>query len=359
MISYYTIIAMPLLVAFFMKLTPFGSINSNDQSRRIYIVICAAAMFFVFGFVYHGLGAGDGKWYYSNWKYLSGVPIRKLWNVINSIDIEKGYLIFVWITSHIFPNPQMLHICYGLLLASAFSVFMYENCEDLVLGYMMFFCLGMWSFLIQGLRQGIAMAICLFAVSFCRQRRIVPFILLVLLAMTFHASAIVFIVVYVLPRFELNLKGYAAAAAGIFILTGAINYLVSFLNIIINDSYKTSAELGGGGAVTLLCYFAILALFLLLMPRDEKRDPDNRLFFYLTLLGSVTFLMRYNVLAISERVSFYFLFGQFILLPKVLRRIEPTQAFIAKIIIYLLGFGLMAYKSRTSEIYPFIFCWEV
>ena len=359
MISYYTIVAMPLVVAFFMKLTPFGSINSNDQSRRIYIGICAVTMFLVFGLAYHGLGSGDGKWYYSNWKYLSGVQIKKMWKVIDGIDIEKGYLIFAWITSHIFPNPQILHICYGLLLASAFSIFMYENCEDLVLGYMMFYCLGMWSFLIQGIRQGMAMAICLFAVSFCKQRRIVPFILLVLLAMTFHASAIVFFVVIFLPRIELNLKGYIAAVAGIIILTGAVNYLVSFFNIIINDSYKITAELGGGGAVTLLCYFAILVLFLLLLPRDEKLDPDNRLFFYMTLFGFVTFLMRYNILAISERVSFYFMFGQFILLPKVIRRIEPTQAIIAKMIIYLLCFGLMAYKSRTSEIYPFLFCWDV
>lgn len=205
--NYLAYMVSPLIIYAVLTWIYQKPISKSEKLRRKYIIICSIIIFAMIACMHRGVGSGDALWYYNNWEYMSSIDFEEFLYVHNYIDMEKGYLVAVWLLSKVFVNPQFVFVFYGLLVAVSIGRFLYINCENAVVGIVMFNCLGLWGFMVQGLRQGIAMCICLFAIEYCKQRKPVKFILIVLLAAMFHASAVAFLIVYVLPWFEMNLKG--------------------------------------------------------------------------------------------------------------------------------------------------------
>lgn len=73
-----------------------------------------------------------------------------------------------------------------------------------------------------GIRQGIAVSICIYGVRFCIDRKFWKFLFFVLLAFTFHITALIFIIAYFIPFRKFNKKEF-------FLITG----IFSMLSIII------------------------------------------------------------------------------------------------------------------------------
>jgi len=234
-------------------------IGESDSMRHKYLIICGVIIFMMLACRDHTVGSSDATWYFNNWVYLSQVPANEFWDVSSRFDMERGYLFSVWLLSHIFNNPQFLFILYGLLVAVSIIRFLYLNCENVVLGVVMFNCLGLWGFMAQGIRQGIAMCICLFALEYCKQRKFIKFILHIALAMLFHASAIAFIVVYFLPRLKMDVKGYFVVGIGAFICALCLDDLFGLFNLVMNDAYTTNDIYStSGGFVSTLIYCLII-----------------------------------------------------------------------------------------------------
>ena len=98
------------------------------------------------------------------------------------------------------------------------------------------FCMYLltFTFLVNGMRQGVACGILIFAHRFIEERRIIPYILTILLAAQFHASALILLPLYFLGNRHLTAKLYV----GIFIF--------SFIGVFVDiSSYVPSFELLG------------------------------------------------------------------------------------------------------------------
>jgi hypothetical protein len=192
---YLLYVMSPVIVWILMNIINTKSINYDDRRKKNYIIICGIIMALMIGLRYKGVGSGDTAFYYSNWKMMSRVSWSDLPGILQRVDLEYGYQIIVWFLSHLFSGGQWLLIFSGVFFSLSVCLFTYRNSKNPVISLMVFNCLGLFNFMVQGLRQAIAMSICLFAYEQCKKKHFIKFILLVAIACLFHASALVFILV--------------------------------------------------------------------------------------------------------------------------------------------------------------------
>lgn len=357
MLSYSLFMLSPVLVELVFILLNKRSLNREPFDRKLYVSIMGFFVFFMLGFKSVFVGSGDAFFYLDTWDLLKNIPLPRLFNVMNNIDIEQGYLISVWVLSHIFRWRQFHFILYGVLVAVALARFMYFNVRDLCLGFVMFSSLGMFAFLVQGLRQGIAICICLFALERAKKQKPISFFLLVALAMTFHASAFVFFAVYFFRRFNkkpLNILAFV-------VLYGMVLYFVNWFlevgNFLINDHYGNGQGLEtSGGYITLLIYVIVIASFILIKTED---DESTNILLYMALTGMNIFLLRFFVNGIFQRVAHYFSLALPVLLSLSLDRFTYKQKVILRYSAIILCLGIAFYKTGYSKIIPYTFYWQV
>lgn len=360
MAVYFLFMAMPLIVWLIVSLFYNESVNRSDSVKRKYIYICGALIFLMMALRHYSVGSGDGGWYYRSWSIMSELPYSSMRILLSNFDMESGYLFCSWLLAQVFKDPQYIFVFYGLLVAIAVSRFIYLNCEDVVVGMVMFTSLGLWGFMVQGIRQGIAMCICLFAIECCKKRRLVKFLILVSIACLFHASAVVFGVVYCFVFFKMNIKSYALVAVGAVTAMLIIDRLFAIINTIINDAYEVGTiDDTSGGYVTAIIYLLIILLAIIFLKEENLDSPHIAFFFYMTLCGFITFAMRFSINTIVQRVSYYFMFGQIIMLPAVIKRVFVGNGrVLVTMASVLLCLGITAYKAGYSVLVPYIFFWQ-
>lgn len=95
-------------------------------------------------------------------------------------------------------------------------------------------------------RESIALAFCLFSIKFIEKRKLIPFIISVLIGMQFHKSVIVFIPAYFIYTLRLNTKQIFIIVGVFFIISlAAINVLKDYLlsiSYFLGDVFEDKAE---------------------------------------------------------------------------------------------------------------------
>ena len=348
----------PILVAFVIHSYTGEKTNANDRIKKYFLTINGIIMTAMIGLRYYGNGSGDSGFYYRQWERFSQMPLNSIRNVIFNIDMEKGYLTVAFLLSHILKNPQFIFILSGVLFSISICRFIYKNCNDPLLGLMVFNCLGLFSFMVQGLRQSIAICICLLAIEKCKKRQLLRFLILVAIAMLFHGSAVVFILVYFIYPLKVNVKGiviFSVAGTIAFLL---LPYLFSFVNYYIDDNYAMINPLDdGSGIITILIYATIFLAGIILHSNKSSHEYD--FFLYLSCITLVALIMRSTINAVAERISMYYICGQMVIVSDCGKNMEKKSRIIFTAVIILLCFGVAVHKSTYSPIVPYRFFWYI
>ena len=365
MLIYIIYILSPLLVNFLFRISKTDVVH-NKKAKRWYLLIIGIITFLMIGLRYYENGSGDSSYYYNNWIYMSSQSFSGLKTALSTIDLELGYLSTVWLLSHVFINPQFVFIFSGLFFAISVCRFLYYNSEDCVLGMLAFNCLGLFNFMAQGLRQGIAMCICLFAIEYCKKRKIVPTLLLIMLAMLFHASAASFVVVYFIYPLKLKIKNILILIVGYFaVIYIFMDKLLNIGNFLINDHYGYEKNVQDGtGAIAVAIYIVIIAfaaIFHYMYRRDDRAliSKQRSFMFYLTMIGLFVFSLRLRMDAVVQRVSYYFAFGEIALLSLSVSEISEKEIrFIIRMCMVILCAVVGIHKATYTSLVPYLFFWQ-
>lgn len=357
MFWYISLAVMPSILFF---LIPRKLIFRNNNSwRKIYVALCGLFLFLMIALRHYSVGSTDSLNYYNNWGMLRDSSFSQMWAMAEQSKMETGYLFTVWILSRVFYWQQFVFIFSGLLFTVAVCRFLYKNCDNLLIGFTMFICLGLYTFIVQGLRQTVAMSICLFSIEFCKRRNFkcfLAFVLLIILAMQYHQTAIVFFPIYFLYGKKLNSIWTLAILFGYAIILYFSGYIIDVANDIFDRNYHRAID--GGGFVAVAIYLIVLAVGVLSSSREDKENKNFSFFIHLTIIGTVIFLMRYVGTLAAERISFYFMFGQLVILPNTVQRFESKTKKILIFLIIMLSVALFAYRLSSSDLIPYLFYWQ-
>lgn len=255
-----------------------------------------------------------------------------------------------------------------IVLAAITSLFLYLSLNKLKEGYTIAaFCMYLltFSFLINGMRQGIACAIFLYSCNFIITRRPLIYLLLILLASSFHASAIILLPLYFLKDYSFPKEVYV------------IIYVLSFIGVFTNiSSYLPRLELFGRDysihleenlvvasasslGFIIACILNVVILSLMIKNNQFKENPLLANFVFIALcLKNIGFN-----LPIIGRLTIYFTWFIYLMYPKILSRkskplfgnMDLTRALIFIIVMAIWMNNLTFAGNRQI---PYLFYWE-
>lgn len=347
MIAYIFLAAFPILLSFFFR--DF----ENQKSKKKFMIICGICLFIFFAFRSRYVGSTDTANYYNMLKRAIGA---ENWESFFSPDgVETGFQAFTYLLSRITDEPQMIIIASSAIIVFSACFFIYRNSIDPAMSVVLFVTLGLLDFEFQGMRQSIAMSICILSYEFVKNKKLIPFVLMVLLATTFHRTAIVFLAVYLISYLSFDWKGAGITAIVVAIVFVFSERIVTVANDIFESDYTMTVSSGGYVATAV---YVIIILYAVFVNTKLPNSGFEALAFYFTLVGAATYAIRYFGALASERISYYFIFGQLILLPSTIACMNKRDQIVVKIIVYILAVALFIYRTNGSSLDPYKFFWQ-
>ncbi len=357
MVLYLLFMVSPVLVYALATLSPAKTPEQAAKREKTFFVLYFIVMTLMIGLRHPANGSRDTQYYCDNWDMLRQIDFEHLWDYIKLVDLEAGYEITVWVLCRIFKSSQMLLVLTGAFFSLSLCAFVKRNCKNYVLAFLAFNCLGLFGFMVQGLRQAIAMSICLWGVEHLKKEHWIRFILTVGLACLFHASAVVFFVLIIVKKMKINVKSMAFFSVCVAIGWSIIPKMFDLMNSFMNDDYAIGKLEEEGGIVAILIYVVIILFGLIFR---DKKDEIHGMFIYMALVGAIALAMRISVSSIITRISFYFAFAQMVVLSNSISEIKDTNTrTIVSFLAAFLCFGVAAYKATYTSLIPYNFFWQI
>lgn len=174
----------------------------------------------------------------------------------NNIDyvLEKrdiGYFLISWFARSMSDSYASVLTLIALIVVSCYLITITRVVKRYETAVYLFIALGAYTFFFNVARQGVAASICFFAIPYLLKRRFWPYIALVLIATTFHRSALIALPLFWVASPKVKWQHLAVLAGATVALVAFLKVFVNLATILLSENFETYAEVGeGGGKVT-------------------------------------------------------------------------------------------------------------
>lgn len=198
---------------------------------------------------------------------------------------EIGFVLLCRLLEMTFESDRVLLLAMGVLILLPFGRFYDRESSQPMVALMAFVALGMYMHAIIFWRQLAAMAILTFAIPYIRQRKLLPFLLILLAAMSFHKTAVVFLWIYLIYKIPIG-KWLLIGCAGLAVVLGFFGNAIIDLGIaLLYPKYALFPRLSIGG-YTLLALLWVVTLLSYWVFRQRMDDPRVRIPFLMILTAA-------------------------------------------------------------------------
>ena len=174
--------------------------------------------------------------------------------------MEVGYVTFMQICSLIGLNPRMFISLVYLIMLYPIYMAIKKYSYNPLLSVIIFVCFQFLTFDLSGIRQGLAISLCVLSLPFAKFQSIadaLKWIFIFALALSFHSSAVIFILVPIIIRLKFNLKNISLSLLALLVAPRLTNVFLAYLSENELSAYAFDNTLLMGGLLVFL--FAILA----------------------------------------------------------------------------------------------------
>ncbi|MBQ2727164.1 MAG: EpsG family protein [Clostridia bacterium] len=299
----------------------------------------------------------------ANYISFFGKFARMEWGSIADYGLEPGFSYFNKIITLFTSNPQ-IYLALSALAVSAMIFPTYRRlCTDASLTIVLFCIMSTFQMMFSGIRQMLAVGIGFIAYELTRNKKLISFILCVLLAMTFHTSAFMLAFMYPLYHAKITKKWLLAVVPSLVVIFLLNRQIFGFLGTFIERYTKYDTAIQQTGAYTMLLLFAVFAVFAFLIPDESKLDSETiglRNFLLLALVMQM-FAPLHNL---AMRMNYYYIIFIPLLLPKIIqyRSTRWTQVAVlgrhVMLVFFCAYFFLSISGGGSLHIVPYHFFWE-
>lgn len=251
-----------------------------------------------------------------------------------------------------------------LVVSTLFVSFYYAGLAKFVpkkyviLSFLIIFCDLYIYFNISGLRQGIALSICLFSSYFAYRRSFISFLFLVIVAALFHKSAAVFLLVYPLLKLKIDYSYKQIFIIGVccvllFYTTKTLfgSESLSFIKggeMYLSENYNKFSP--SAYVVGFLRRFYPIFLFFYFY-KQNKNDHVLTSVFNVYLFGFVFYAINYPILQdVTVRFSSYFTMFEAVIVVRILVNLKHglNKLLVLSIIYFIVYFKIFTYASLDA-----------
>lgn len=283
-------------------------------------------------------------------------------------QFEVGFVALNKILSYISHSGRTIVVFHAFFCIYSVCRFIYKNTDEVFWAFLFFFSLGNMGFFLTGMRQAIAICVCLFAVEKAKEKKLISFAVINLIAYSIHQSALVFAVMYLLLRLDIFKRDKKMIVLPIMFMIVFSSQIIRFGQVFSDEVHAAeTAAFSFNGIVPILIYaITILGHILFIKngngktqeaPSIERKDPY--IGFSMTAMGLGLYFLRFYNMAL-ERISFYYLQGAPVALADVVGYLKRDRyGRVIEMIIIVLCFLLFLRRLSGASYANYVFFWEI
>lgn len=301
----------------------------------------------------HDLRYLESTGYLASFDRISTISWKNIWSYTIQ-NYEKGYIVLNRLISEIKNDRQFFLAVCAVLSTLPVAVCIYKKSVEPLQAFIIY--LGLPAFLMSysGLRQAIAIGLCFYAICFIQDKKLIKFVVLVLLAGTMHSSAFIFLFAY--PTYYIRMSKNARIVS---VFSIPLVYILRYpLFNVLSKLFKDDVAIVETNSLTLFLVFSLVYIFCI-MYTDYSKEQNGLMNIFLLACLCQAFGGLHNL---AMRVGYYFMMALVLLLPSVIKNmnIKLDKEIFAKIVfICFAAFGLYSiYKSTWACAYPYYFYWQ-
>lgn len=280
--------------------------------------------------------------------YIGTNPFPEFWNTFDfSLSSDPGFNFCNAIFKTLGVSTQNWLMIYALITMGLYLHFIRKNRNNLFLNIYLFFCVGAFAFTGAAIKQSIATAICLCALSLAEGKKWVRYFLVIFLASTFHMYALIYLLVPLLMFKPWTRKtffliiGTVVIAFSLQYLFGAINSITTVLG-----ENRSIEEISGEGVNifrVIVCNAPIILATLFHREIFKNSTRNENLMFNLTMInGCIMFIGLFGTANYFARLANYFVMAQTITLPWMISKIDRKNQNLIQILM-VVGYIIFFY----------------
>lgn len=334
-----------------------GSISCINErhGKKIFVILACLQLTLLVGL--RSETVGRDTWGYVNLYFPSAMSVP--WSSF-FYQREGGYYLLTRLISLISTEYPFLLTILAAIPLILICVTVYKYSQDVILSITALITLRIYAFLFTGIRQSIALSICFYSYRFIKEKRPILFTACVLVAATFHYSAIVFLAAYILGKIKLNIRNSILLISMVMLFFMLRNQILTASNIFLSIfGYQYRSDISfKDGMSTLLCYSLIAVFGLIHRKHMIRENAESETLLLFILIASFLYGLGYMI-APFTRIAIYFGWFIVLLLPSVTNIFKDTrERILVKFTVYVLLFAQFLYFGPGFSLIPYSFFWQ-
>ena len=257
----------------------------------------------------------DTQTYYSMWN--NNLSADTIHDLLNFVHNDEGYYILGWILGKMNFSFVTILILEAIMYVGIMYKFIIKYSKEPLISLLFFICL-LFTFSMSTIRQSIAMGICLLAYMLYdkykhqKLKSLIIYGLLVMLAISFHKSAIIFVPAILIPKIRYNKKiVFIFLAIATLTMIFKTQFSSVFMSLAGDYSQKYASYSITGDNVGTKFYIFVLFFVLLSIIFSKKlsKDSNSDSLIYMMLAMLIIFPAVQSGGAMMRIYYYYYMFA--------------------------------------------------
>lgn len=333
----------------------------HKYNTRKVAIIYLGLLFLFIGVMRHDLLGPDSYNYHDyfnlwvdtlSWEYL-----------FTHFLLDNGYYAF---NKFVRLFVQDFWVFKSILYIITFTIYYYviiKNSKNVSLSLLVFLGIERLIGIFCLLRQEVAIAICFYSIKYIKEKKLIPFIICILIALTFHKTAIFFVLAYIFVNhvddelhFTIKWKGILKEInftkyTGLFLLSILSIVLLPIMICLYPIDYTNGIVFGQGTFKLCVIIFNILLANCILILGNKFSDKGKLLYdiTFCSLVPQIVTLC----FPVFTRVTSYFYIFLCLLIPELLGNKMKYNKYL--LLYCCTVFGFLFFYSIQGNIVPYVF----
>lgn len=353
------IINLILIFIYGIFLLPF----KNKTLDKLFILLVTTQLIFFNGFRHSSVGNDTPRY------------VQKFYNVILSTSYsdlkllgdEIGYSVTQKLFSLFSTNFNLWLLAVSVFLYLLLGIFLYKHSERIFISYLLFIGLGFYEFSFSGIRQIISIILILITFKYIVNKQLIRFLVFILLAISFHYSAIVFLPMYFLAHIRVRSYHLIILVSTYILMYSFRNPIGKFLSVLYKDErvldrYEISNSIGGLAIFILIIIIVGYIVYNPIKYADKKNTVLSNIMiisFFIQSLSSFSYLF--------TRLNMFYLIFIILYIPMIIDNFNKVPLKNNRIVALIFKTSILVvityhYINKVGDdgagIRPYLFFWE-
>ena len=356
MIEYVVSIGLPLLVTLIMSFKTGKLVISREKQTPVAIVVFFVLFYLLLALRSDKIGV-DLK------RYIYLFNTSELLPLNDYVKKRATELVFHMIVRfiHMIAGVRTFLFIVSFFIVLPTAVLYFIESEKPMLSIAFYMILPMFGMAFSGLRQSIAIAIVGLSFFFVKKRKLLLFLVLIGVAMLFHNTAVLGLLLYPVYRIKYRKWMLFIVIPAIILVLIFNESIFKFLAGFLGDVYEHSASITHTGATRMLMLFALILAFSFAFADESRMDEETIGLRNIAVLA--IFVQCFSLVnPIAMRVNYYYILFLPLLVPKIINRSKDRYLVLSNIIGWVMTAYFMFYffyrllsGGDAFQIYPYSF----